>query len=354
MSHSKPSSGIKISHSPNLISWLRTEQISLALTTYQTSRLMLIGVDNEGKFSGFERLFNRAMGLYATDNSERLYLASGYQVWQLDNVLTSGQLYNNYDTLYIPRIGYTTGDIDTHDITVNSQGKIIFVNTLCNCLATVSDKHSCIPLWKPPFISKVINEDRCHLNGLAMVENKPAYVTACSQSDVVGGWRDQRRSGGCVLNVVSNEVIITGLSMPHSPRWYRDKLWLLNSGTGELGYVEMEKGEFQPIAFCPGFLRGLAFSGNYAIVGLSKARDNSFTGLELQEKLERKDISPRCGVMIIDLTTGAVVEWLNFTGVVSELYDIQVLPGVQQPMALGFQTDEINLLLTLEAMQDLF
>ncbi len=129
---------------------------------------------------------------------------------------------------------------------------------------------------------------------------------------------------------------------------------MLNSGTGELGYVEMEKGEFQPIAFCPGFLRGLAFSSNYAIVGLSKARDNSFTGLKLQEKLEKKDISPRCGVMIIDLTTGAVVEWLNFTGVVSELYDIQVLPGVQQPMALGFQTDEINLLLTLEAMQDLF
>ncbi len=350
---SSPSSGIKISHCRNFISWLSDCKISLALTTYQSSRLMLVGVNHQGKFSGFERIFDRAMGLYATKDSERIYLASRYQLWQLDNVLDVKQLYNNYDKLYVPRIGYTTGDIDIHDIALDNRGRVIFVSTLFNCLATISDKHSCIPLWKPPFIEKVINEDRCHLNGLAMVEGKPAYVTACSQSDVLDSWREKRRTGGCVIDVASNEVIVTGLSMPHSPRWYQDQLWLLNSGTGELGYIELDTAQFQPIIFCPGYLRGLAFTGNYAIVGLSKPRDETFTGLELQEKLAAKDVSVRCGVIVIDLTTGAVVEWLNFTGVIAELYDIQVLPEVQQGMALGFQTDEISRLLTLEPLHQL-
>ena len=354
MSVSPKSSGIQISHSRNFISWLRSQNISLALTTYQTSRLMLVGVNDEGKFSGFERIFDRAMGLYTTDDGERIYLASRYQLWQLDNVLYSEQLYNGYDKLYVPRIGYTTGDIDTHDVAIDRRGRIVFISTLFNCLATISHKHSCTPLWKPPFIEKVINEDRCHLNGLAMVEGKPAYVTACSQSDVVNGWREKRRKGGCVIDLAKDEMIVTGLSMPHSPRWYRNKLWLLNSGTGELGYINFETKAFYSIAFCPGYVRGLAFSDNYGIVGLSQPRDNTFTGLELQEKLARKDVSPRCGVMIIDLDTGAVVEWLEFTGVITELYDVQILPGVRQPMALGFKTEEISRLLTLDKMANLF
>lgn len=353
MSNSNPSSRIKVSYSRNLIAWLSGQKISLALTTYQSSRLMLVGVNHLGQFSGFERIFDRAMGLYATPDSERLYLASRYQLWQLDNVLSPGQLHHHYDKLYIPRIGYTTGDLDTHDLAVDSQGRIIFVSTLLNCLATVSHKHSCIPLWKPSFISKVINEDRCHLNGLAMVAGKPGYVTACSQSDLVDGWREKRRTGGCVIDVASNEVIGTGLSMPHSPRWYRDKLWLLNSGTGELGYLDRNKGEFQPVTFCPGYVRGLSFSGNFALVGLSQPREETFRGLELSTRLAEKEVSPRCGVMVIDLSTGAVVEWLNFTGEVRELYDLQVLPGVQQATALGFLGDEISRLLTLEAMAEL-
>lgn len=352
-SDSDQSSGIGINCSRNFISWLRQYDLSLAVTTYQTSRLMLIGADEAGKFSGFERIFNRAMGLYATPDSERIYLAAKYQLWQLDNVLPPGQLHENYDRLYIPRVGYTTGDIDTHDVAIDREGNIVFVSTLFNCLATVSDKHSCRPLWKPAFISKVINEDRCHLNGLAMVEGKPKYVTACSKSDVVGGWREKRINGGCVIDVASNEIVTTGLSMPHSPRWYRDKLWLLNSGQGQFGYIDLATGEFIPVTFCPGYLRGLAFVSNYALVGLSQARDKVFEGLELQEILEAKDVSARCGIMVIDLDTGAVVEWLEFTGVVKELYDIQTLPEVRRPMALGFQTDEISRLLTIEQTANL-
>lgn len=342
----------QITASRYFINWLQTAQISLAFTTYQTSRLLLLGVNPQGGFSGFERLFNRAMGLYATP--ERLYMSSKYQLWQLDNVLQPEQLYNGYDKLYVPRIAYTTGDLDIHDIVVDNNERIIFVSSLLNCLATVSQKNSCTPLWKPPFISEVINEDRCHLNGLAMVEGKPTYVTAISRSDVVDGWRDKRRDGGCVIDIASNEIILSGLSMPHSPRFYQGKLWLLNSGKGFFGVVDLAKGKFEPIAFCPGYLRGLAFWKNWAIVGLSKPREQTFSGLELDENLVAKDVEPRCGLMVIDIHTGSIVEWLRLEGVITELYDVQILPGVQRPMALGFQTDEISRLLTLDSMTSIF
>jgi uncharacterized protein (TIGR03032 family) len=338
--------------SGDFVDWLQQEKISLAFTTYQSSRLLLVGVNKDGKISGFERLFDRAMGLYGT--TERLFLSTKYQLWQFENVLKSGQLYQGYDKLYIPRIGYTTGDLDIHDITIDHTGRVLFICTLLNCLATVSPKNSCQPLWKPPFISQLMNQDRCHLNGLAMVEGKPGYVTAVSQSDEGDGWRQHRQDGGCVIDIQSNEIVLTGLSMPHSPRFYQGQLWLLNSGIGYLGSVNLEQGTFEPITFCPGYLRGLAFWKNWAIVGLSKPREKTFSGLKLDQELIQYHTKPCCGLMVIDINTGKIIHRLQLEGVITELYDVQVLPNVQQPMALGFQTDEISRILTLDSMQSLF
>ncbi len=175
-----------------------------------------------------------------------------------------------------------------------------------------------------------------------MRDGQPAYVTAVSQSDIVEGWREKRRDGGCVIEVESNQVIVSGLSMPHSPRCYQGKLWLLNSGTGEFGYVDRQRGSFEPVAFCPGYLRGLAFSGDFAIVGLSKPRANkTFNGLVLNERLQSKDAQPRCGLLVIDLRSGDIVHSLRLEGVVTELYDIQILSKIRCPMAIGFKSDEI-------------
>ncbi len=332
--------------------WLAQQNISLAVTTYQTGQLIFLGVNPAGQLSGFQRLYDRAMGLYTTP--ERLYLSCKSQLWQLDNALAPGQLHNGYDKLYIPRLGYTTGDLDIHDLALDGEGKIIFVSSLLNCLATVSDRKSCKPLWKPDFISRIINEDRCHLNGMAMVDGQPGYVTACSRSDIVDGWRDRRIDGGVVIDVATNEIICTDLTMPHSPRWYQNKLWLHNSGKGELGYIDFQTGKFEAVAFCPGYLRGLAFWENYAIVGLSKPRhgDKNFSGLPLDELLQVKDAEPRCGLMVVDLNTGAIVNWVRLEGKITELYDVQIIPDAKRPMALGFQTEEIAQLISLEPLEE--
>src|SRR4029077_4773473 len=95
---------------------------------------------------------------------------------------------------------------------------------------------------KPSFISGLLDGDKCHLNGMAMDEGRPAYVTAVSRSDVIDGWRDRRSDGGVVIDVATGKVVCNGLSMPHSPRMHKGELWVLNSGTGELGVVKLPDG----------------------------------------------------------------------------------------------------------------
>jgi uncharacterized protein (TIGR03032 family) len=339
---------LEITTSRQMLSWLADEKLSLALTTYQIGKLFFLGLKANGELSVFERSFNRCMGLCATDNG--LWMSSLYQVWRLENLFTQGETQDDYDRLYLPRVGYTTGDLDIHDLAVDANGQLIFVNTLFSCLATLSNTHSFKPVWQPPFISRLAAEDRCHLNGLAMKDGHPAFVTAVSQSDVADGWRDHRRSGGIVIDVNSNTIVAEGLSMPHSPRWHNGKLWILNSGRGEFGYIDLANGQFQPLTFCPGYMRGLSFHGDYALIGLSKPRHNkTFSGLALDDALQNKQAEPRCGIQIIDLRTGDAVHWIRFEGLVEELYDVVPLPHVRRPMALGFKTDEIRRVLSIEA-----
>ncbi|WP_082172257.1 TIGR03032 family protein [Limnoraphis robusta] len=335
-------SPLEIMASPELAGWLTKQNLSLAVTTYQTNRLFFISSQANGRLKFHERLFDKPMGLYAA--GDRLYMSTRYQLWHLENLLKAGEQYGECDRLYSPRTAYTTGDVNVHDVALDDSQNIIFVNTDFSCLATLSKDYSFVPLWQPPFISKLVAEDRCHLNGLAMREGKPAYTTACSTTDTAAGWRNCRSDGGVVIDVQNNEIIATGLSMPHSPRWYKGKLWLLNSGTGELGYLDGSN--FVPIAFCPGFVRGLAFWGDFAVVGLSKLRSPNFTGLILEKRLKAEGNTPHCGLMVIDLNNGQIVHWLHIGQTIEELFDIVVLPGVCQAQALGLQGDDVQRLVT--------
>jgi uncharacterized protein (TIGR03032 family) len=242
----------------------------------------------------------------------------------------------------MPRTVHYTGNLDVHDVAVDAAGRLLFVVTHFNCLGTLSERYSFRPLWRPPFVSKLVGEDRCHLNGLALEDGRPRYVTAVAASDVADGWRERRRDGGCVLELPGGRVVAGGLSMPHSPRVYRGRLWLHDSGTGRFGSIDPGSGKFAPLAFCPGYLRGLAFSGDYAVVGLSRPRGGkSFAGLALDEELARRGAEAVCGLYVIDLRTGETAHWMRLEGTVVELYDVVVLPGVTGPMLLGVQGEEV-------------
>jgi uncharacterized protein (TIGR03032 family) len=332
---------LELTGSRQFPSWLAEQNLSIAFSTYQAGKLFLIGLQPDGRLSIFERTFNRAMGLWT--DGDVLYLSTLYQMWRFVNTLPEGRAAEGYDRVFVPRVAWTTGDLDIHDIALDGDGRLTFVNTLFSCLATVDESDSFAPLWKPPFITKLAAEDRCHLNGLAMKDGKPAFATAVSRADVGDGWRDRRVDGGVVIDIQKNEIVAEGLSMPHSPRWHDGKLWLLDSGNGYLGYLDPESGAFERVAFCPGYGRGLAIHGRFAIVGLSRPRGNkTFEGLPLDAALEKTDGEARCGLWIVDLESGDAVHWLRISGVIEELYDVAVLPGVTRPMAIGFKTDEIR------------
>jgi uncharacterized protein (TIGR03032 family) len=352
----KPEEKVTYSVSPGFSSFLGSRRIALAISSYQSGKFYLLGQNVDGGLMVHERFFRKAMGVFVPD-SDTILLATLFQIIKFKNALDRGQQINNlYDACFVPREMFLTGELDTHDIGQLADGRIVFVNTLYNCLATPSERHSFTPVWKPRFISKIVKEDRCHLNGLAIADGVARYVTAVSKSDTIDGWRDRRFDGGIVIDVQSGEIVAGGLSMPHSPRLYRGKLWILNSGTGELGWIEpgasAGSAKFNVLAFCPGFVRGLAFHGKYAFVGLSKPRYQRFEGLALDRKLAETDSEPWCGVQVIDLDSGACVHWFRIDGPVGELYDLGVVPGVVRPMALGFATNEILGFITHDALDD--
>lgn len=213
------------------------------------------------------------------------------------------------------------------------------VNTRFGCLCTLDPDYSFVPRWRPPFVTGLSAADRCHLNGLALSNGQPKYVTALGESDAANGWRAAKARGGCLMEVSNGDVITRGLSMPHSPRWHDGRLWLLESGTGQLVLVDTTSGRRETVAEVPGFARGLALLGPYAFVGLSKIR--AMSALDDVPSAGRRE-QLKCGVAAVDLRSGRVVAVLEFQTAVEEIFDIQLLPGLRFPEVIGFHQETVQ------------
>jgi uncharacterized protein (TIGR03032 family) len=236
-----------------------------------------------------------------------------------------------HDACYLPRRIHVTGDIDIHELAFDADGELWLVNTRFGCLCTLDADHSFHPRWRPPFLSAYAPEDRCHLNGLAMVDGRPKYVTLLGETDTRGGWRANKASGGLLLDVQTNAVLLRGLSMPHSPRWYGGRLWLLESGRGSLAVADLEAGTWRTVAELPGFTRGLDFYGPLAFIGLSQVRESAtFSGIPLVERLAQRT----CGVWVVHLETGQTLGFLRFEAGVQEIFAVQALPHARFPEIL--------------------
>lgn len=329
-----------ISISAGLADWMLAQQISLAFTSYQTGQLIVAGVGPDMRLSFNQQQYARATGLCYDQG--RLLVGSMFQIWRLENTLRPGQYANNaFDMALVPRTAHTVGYVDTHELAFAADGQIIFVNSRYSCLATIDAVHSFQPVWRPRFISALVPEDRCHLNGLAMDGGTPRFVTVAGMTDEKDGWRTHRQGGGLVIDIASDAVVADGLSMPHSPRVHNGALWLLDSGRGQIVRVDIDSGQREDIAFCPGFLRGLAFHDHFAIVTVSMAREGKFKDLAIQTGLEERQLDAKCGILIVDTRTGRTVHSILLGGKFTEMFDVAVMPGVRNPMTIGPATVEM-------------
>lgn len=315
--------------------------VSVLLTTYQVGKLVVLRSDG-GVLNTHFRRFWKPMGLAV--QGDRMAIGTAVEIWEYHNapaVARRLEPIGRHDACFLPRSSLTTGDIQIHEMawgrSLNGpagtsqevEPELWFVNTRFSCLCTRDRIHSFVPRWQPPFISALAPEDRCHLNGLCVVEGRPAFVTALGETDTPNGWRADKKSGGVLIEVETGEVLLRGLSMPHSPRWHAGKLWVLESGTGSVGYIDPFTRQYQRVAELPGFTRGLDFIGNLAFVGLSQVRESAvFSGIPIADRPMSERFS---GVWVLDITTGQTVAYVKFEEALQEIFAVQVLPGVRFP-----------------------
>jgi uncharacterized protein (TIGR03032 family) len=345
---------IRVAISDSFQAWMSACGGALAVTTYQAGKVAMLGWDESRRqVTLLLRQFNKPLGLAVRGGA--LALATRHEVTLFADapLLARDYLENQpgrYDALYLPRASYHTGDVNVHDIAFGTgsgavEADLWVVNSRFSCLASLSREFSFVPRWKPPFVSEIAPEDRCHLNGLAMVDGKPGYVTALGETDAAGAWRADKAAGGVIVHVDSNQLALRGLSMPHSPRWHDGRLWVLNSGAGELWVVDPKRGTHDVVCALPGYLRGLCFVGGtpgetagatHAVVGLCQIREKHiFGGLPVQQRHPKL----LCGVAVIDLRTGRQAALFEFTSGCQELYDVQFIPRVRRPMILNLERE---------------
>jgi uncharacterized protein (TIGR03032 family) len=323
---------VRFHHSAGLPALLEEEGCSLLVSTYQAGQVVAVGT-SEGRLTFSFRRFDHAMGMALGPN--RLAVAGKGQVWMLrDHSELAPEMApaGMHDRCWLPRSSVVTGGIQCHEIawgrTPTGEPHLWLVNTRFSCLAGLDTAYSFVPRWRPPFISRLAPEDRCHLNGVAMREGSPAFVTVMARTDEPGGWRTSRNDSGCVLDVPSGEPVTTGLAMPHSPRWHDGQLLVLNSGMGRLERVDPATGTRDMVAALPGYARGLALHGDLAFVGLSRIRETAIFG---GAPIAAYHDELKCGVGVIRLSTGVTVGTLEFASGVEEIFDVQVAPGARCP-----------------------
>lgn len=318
---------------PNVAELLTQLNCSLAITTYQAGKLIFLSPEGTDSMRQLPRDFEKAMGLAIHGN--RMALATRNEVVVLANAPALAAGYpvkpNFYDAFFVPRAIYYTGELDIHDLGWDENGELWAVNTNFSCLATINDNCSFQPRWMPPFLASPEPGDFCHLNGMAMMNGKPKYVTMFGQTASPKGWREGVEKNGLIIDVETNEVVVQSLPMPHSPRVFDGQLYCLLSATGELIRVDASARKYEVIARLKGFVRGMAKRGDYLFIGLSKLRQNASTFRDLA--IARDAIY--CGVEIIHLPSGANVGHIRYQQSVEEIYDVQVVPGALRPGILN-------------------
>ena len=346
-------------HTSNFPDILAQLNASILVTTYQAGKLVILRGDGNVLNTHFRNL-SKPMGL--AQQGGKLAIGCSAHIWEYHNVpavcrkLDHSEDYPTiearHDACFLPRMSHCTGDIQIHEMAWIDE-ELVFVNTAFSCLSRRSEANSFEPTWRPRFITKYLPGDNCHLNGLAVVEGRIRYVTALGETNEPGGWRQNKRDGGVLIDVEANEIICRGLSMPHSPRWHNGALWLLESGDGTIGTVDVATGKYESIAQFPGFTRGISFCGSLAFIGLSQVRESGvFSGIPL---VERRDAEERiCGVWVLNIQTGETVGFCRFEDGVQEVFAVEVIPGIRFPDLVNHDAEIIasSYVLSDEALDD--
>jgi uncharacterized protein (TIGR03032 family) len=336
---SEPSAQLRYEATPGFLRILDATGCSLAVSVYMSNRVILISAEgNRIDLGAFQFLRPMGLGARVVEGELRLAIATFDQVAILsDAPLLAAQLPGNpgrYQHLLVPRAALFTGDIDAHDL-VWAGNRLCAANTRFSCIAAIDGRHSFTPLWNPAFVTKLMPEDRCHLNGLAVAQDRIAYATAFAASDQPRGWNETRLRSGVLMEVPSGRLVLDNLCMPHSPRVFDGVLHVLDSGNGRVLRVDPDRGSAETLAELPGFTRGLDRFGDVLFVGLSRIRDRPGE----RPPIATKHDALICGVAALERRQGRLLGYIKFDESYEEVFDVKVLPNFRHGGMLGIDND---------------
>lgn len=327
-------------YTPQIPELLLKLNCSIAISTYQAGKLILISPKDENSLIQLPRTFAKPMGIAEDTKKDKLALACKDEIIVFANSKQLASFYpkspNKYDALYMPRVTYHTGSLDIHDLRFGVDGDLFAVNTLFSTIIKINEDYNFAPYWTPPFIDKLVSEDRCHLNGMAMQSGRPKYATAFNQGNTFQSWRENITKSGVIYDIDSNEVVASGLAMPHSPRLFGNDLFVLLSATGELVKIDINTGKYEVIVKIEGFIRGMSLHKDYLFVGLSKLRKNSSTF----GKLDFAEKAHHSGIIVIHLPTGSIAGKITYVTSLDEIYDVHIIPDKIRPNILNTISDD--------------
>ena len=339
---------VRIFASPGFPDWLAAQNLTVLGAARDRNMLFCMGTDADGQFNLYDRLFEGCSGLFRKAGD--LYVAGRDRIWHLEDFSSksgaapadAGRAGEGGSGIFHPKTLHYVGNVAAHELVQDHLGRIVFANTQYSCLSRLtSGAASFEPIWAPPFLKSIEPVDACHLNGIGTdAAGVVRWVTGCGLTSAHAGWRQMRVGGGWLIDRLSGQTMASGLSMPHSPREHEGSLYVLSSGSGYFGKIDQDKGVFEPLVLCPGFARGMVFAGAYAVIGLSKPRGSAFSGLPLDEALARYRVAPRCGWMVIDLSTMRTVHTLYLEGTVSEIQDVCAIKGHALAMINNCETSQ--------------
>lgn len=338
---SQPETPFACSYTAGLPELIHDLGCTIAISTYQAGKVIFISAHQHNRLVQLPRTFDKPMGM--AFNGSKLAIATRDQVVIYVNAPKMAVNYPKhpatYDALFVPQAIYYTGEVDIHDLAWDGD-QLYAVNTQFSCLALIDADFSFKPTWKPAFISKVIPGDFCHLNGVAFHQGAFRFATALGTADTREGWRQNRLSGGVLIDVATTEIVLEHLPMPHSPRVYDEGTFLLLSATGILAKVEDNK--MKPLLELDGFVRGMDRIGDYLFIGMSKTRasSNAFADLPVNRR------QPFAGISVVHVPSMKLVGHLKYETTVEEIYDVRILPQMTRPNLIAHTSEDRGIAIT--------
>ena len=310
---------------------------TLIISSSKNNKLIFISSYAKDRIGMLSKDFEQPSGIAI--NGDRLALATKHQVTEYQNVPALAKAmpkrHSKLDHCFVPRVNYFTGDSDIHDLHYGQEG-LLAVNTAYSCLVKITADYSFQPIWKPYFIDKLEYSDRCHLNGLALSEGQPLYISALGYGNQAASWKETLPNGGILMHIPSNSIILNNLPVPHTPRLYEGKLFALLSAKGTLICIDPERSSYDVVCKIQGFVRGMYLHQGYAIIATSQIRKKSSSFGKIPFH------NTKAGLTIVQLDSGQIVGRLDFEGV-EEIYDVQHLTGINNLQFLTTETDGLFL-----------